>query len=29
MLILADGGGGSGDYEKLEKFVSIEEGYKN
>ena len=29
MLILADGGGGSGDYEKLEKFVSIEEGYKH
>ena len=27
MLILVDGGGGSGDYENVGKFVSIEEGF--
>ena len=27
-LILSDGGGGSGDYEKVQKFVSLEESYK-
>ena len=26
MLILVDGGGGSGDYENVGKFVSIEDG---
>ena len=29
MLILVDGGGGSGDYENVGKFVSIEDDFKN